>query len=471
MHRAAARLFKHELKFPEILKALRVCSVALPALLLLLLIYWGLGLVDPDDRVRLPILAVYALGTTAHTYSVLLFSHQVAAGLAAGAFFLLASVRRGGPAWHAHAAGLLSGYAVLSEYPLLIAALILTAYVVATARRRPAAIALFALGALVPAGLLLLYNKAAFGGYLQLGYAHIANPHFAQFHKEGALGVSTPNLAAFAGSFFSSSRGYFPFQPWLLLAFPGLYLLMKRRELRAEGIAVIAALIGYTYFISSFSYWQAGGTVSQRHLTALTPFLLPPIAVFARSLKSPDAAPLRVLYATAGLFSIAVVTACTVPFPFFSTQYPNPLYELALRLWRLGLVPYSVGRTVGLPGLWAALPYALAVAAVAAFFLRHAVAQAASAWGRRAELLAAVALVAAVLGAYSLVERDRNLEGKVNDLWGIVVNYEPRDGICDLETRRTDAGGYAHAPTDRTAACEALLGRTGEALDVFRGRR
>ena len=80
LHRGVARLVGHALTFPEVLKVLRVFSVALPSLLLLLLIYWGLGLIDADDRVRLPILAAYALGTTVHTYSVLLFSHALAAG-------------------------------------------------------------------------------------------------------------------------------------------------------------------------------------------------------------------------------------------------------------------------------------------------------------------------------------------------------------------------------------------------------
>jgi hypothetical protein len=518
--KAMAKVVKHDLKFAEIIKVLRVFSVTLPALLLLLLIYRGLGMVEPDDRVRLPLLAAYALGTTAHTYSVLLFSHQVAAGLTAAAFFLAMSVARTSGArmsnvqcpmsntdsrlttddsatppapsiqhpasaladshWQlatgnwplvSLAAGLCAGFAVVCEYPLIIAAAIIAGYVVFTSWRRPLVLVSFALGALVPAAALLAYNKAAFGGYFELGYAHIANPFFAQFHKDGALGVSTPKLAAFGGSFFSASRGYFPFQPWLFLAFPGIYYLFRQRNLRAEGIAVVAAAIGYAYFISSFSYWQAGGTVSQRHLTALTPFLLVPLAVFAREIRAEGMGPLRYVYAAAGLFSILVITFCTVPFPFFSTAYPNPLFDLAFRLWNMGLVPHSVGEAMGIPGLWAAVPFLLVITLVAAFFLRESFGSVQSEWRRRAGVLASVAIVFLVLAAYSLVERDRNLEGKRNDMWGIVGNYEPREGICDLATKRDDKGAYLRSPDDLTRSCHALLGHTADALDEFRKQK
>ncbi|MFA6034195.1 MAG: hypothetical protein WC889_14950 [Myxococcota bacterium] len=454
-YRAASRLFGHEPAFYEILKLLRVTSVALPSLLLIMLLFWGLSMVEPDERVRLAVIIVFALGTTAHTYSVLLFSHQVAGAMGAAAFVLAMKLRRGGSIWLAPPAGFLAGYAVLSEYPLLITAAITGIYLLATTWRRHGAIVLFVLGAAVPAAILLAYNKAAFGGWFSLGYGHIANQYYAQFHQQGALGVTTPKLDAFVGSFFSSSRGYFPFQPWLVLAFPGLWLLYGRRGLRAEAVAVTAAIIGFAYFISSFSYWQGGGTVSQRHLTALTPWLLIPITAFtAHAIRSRSAA-CQWLCAALGLFSIFAITASTVPFPFFSTQYPNPLYELALRLWRLGLIPYSIGRNAGLPGMWAAVPYLLAVAALGVAYLRYTVPQQEGfgSWRRRFVSLMAIASVCLAVAAYSHVARYNNIEGKTHDLWGIIGNYEPRDADCS------------------DSRCLAIFGRTAEALEAYRAGR
>jgi hypothetical protein len=435
-------------------------------------------------------MAVYLFGTTVHTYSVLLFSHAVAAGMGASAFFLAMKVKRGGAAWLAFPSGLFAGYAVLTEYPLLIAAAITSVYVLLSSWKRPGVLALFAIGALGPAALMMLYNKAAFCGYFSVGYAHIGNQYFAQFHRDGALGVTTPKAEAFFGSFFSSSRGYFPFQPWLLLAFPGLYAMwtMGRRNkigdpgqppesegqprgvaptsenaftFRVEAVAVTAAVLGFGYFISSFSYWQAGGTVSQRHLTALTPWLAMPITALVASELRSGGRICGFLLAAAGLFSIFVITACTVPFPFFSTQYPNPLFELALRLWRYGMIPYSIGRNAGLQGISAALPYLLVIACCAAFFLGTALHGSGGGGSKNARFLvpAAAALAAISLGLYSLSGRDNNLEGKRNDLWGIVVNYEPREGFCDAAPGREDAVD---------PVCRAFTGNSADALEVFR---
>jgi hypothetical protein len=150
--------------------------------------------------------------------------------------------------------------------------------------------------------------------------------------------------------------------------------------------------------------------------------------------------------------SMITIIACTVPFPFFSVVYPNPFYELALRLWRLGLVPYNIGRSIGIPGLVSALPYLIVASFYCAFAVK-ACFEGLAAPCRRALFLAAISVSCVSLALYSLAWRDENLEGKTNDLFGIVFNYEPPPYGC---------GGPP------ASVCAAIYGRTADALERYR---
>jgi apolipoprotein N-acyltransferase len=120
------------------------------------------------------VLLLLGLGTMVLALSTLRFSHVFTACLGFAAFALLVRERAGPPSWSlVGLAGLLCGYAVSSEYPLLFVALVLGGYVLS---RRESLTALgvvrrggaYAAGGLVGIVPLALYNHFAFGSWTQL---------------------------------------------------------------------------------------------------------------------------------------------------------------------------------------------------------------------------------------------------------------------------------------------------------------
>jgi hypothetical protein len=229
----------------------------------------------------------YALGTLAFSYSLLFMSHQTTASLLFLGFYVGWCISRNALAvpW-LPLSGFLVGLAVTAEYTSALAALGITAFAVGAAntewRGRLRALAFFVAGALPPALALLAYHSACFGGPLETGYRHLADLAYQPWHLGGFLGITTPQLDALVGSFFSPLRGLFALSPMLLLGFLGLRTLWRdtsQTELRPLAVFTIGLTASYVYFTSSFSYASWGWTSGPRHLTGLIPFLLFPAAL------------------------------------------------------------------------------------------------------------------------------------------------------------------------------------------------
>jgi hypothetical protein len=445
--------------------------VALPSLLFLLALWRFFERFGLTEGERALLTVAFGMGSLHYTFSTLLFSHALAGVLAMSAFLAARAARRGeaGPLRLA-AGGLAAGLALITEYPTVIPLFFVFLYLCLGPTWKRAWI--FALGALPPIAAGLLYHNACFGSPLATGYSHLAQAFFARVHETGLLGVSTPKWAAFSGSFFGPSRGLFWFAPWLLFALPGIYLLLRRREWRAEGLVVLGTLVGYGYFISSFGYWQGGGTVGQRHLTPLVPFLLLPVAEILRRLREGRRAALQVPLRASIAVGIVLTVGCTVPWPYVSSAYANPWSEISLPMWREAIVPPALLEAVGF-----SLPAAILVFFLAVGATLWTVAAGPPAWPWRTRLLhgSAVVTVAALalLGALHHSYRPEAQGRYVRDRQGIarLVDFTDRRPAAREKTfLRAEAARRALTPTEmrRLGYLLAREGETAGALHWYR---
>ena len=118
--------------------------------------------------------------------------------------------------------GLLSGWAVLSEYTVapFAAFLILRA----GARREWRRIFVAGLGAAVPAALLLAYQAVCFGSPFTPSYAREAFPAYAELARQPLFGLTLPRPALLLDYLFHPARGVLVFSPFLAWAAAGFFL-------------------------------------------------------------------------------------------------------------------------------------------------------------------------------------------------------------------------------------------------------
>jgi hypothetical protein len=340
--------------------ALRLFTVALPLCVFLFFFARYVERITGSPAARDLLVVGLGLGTLMYPYGVIFVGHAQAAALAFSGYMLLShpaqsgSRGKGGLLW----AGAFTGLAVLFEYQVIFAAALLAVYAVVVHRRRSL---YFFVGALPAAVLLGAYHTALFGKPWHFPFGHIENPQWAKLHNQVSFfGLGKPNLHALGSILFSVSLGLFVFSPFLLLGVVGAIgaatIGPRRDGLLILGITVLMAL-----FLAGVPNWHAGWCVGPRYITVVAPFLAAGVAhLFARTRNSP------VVGALTGGLVIAAVFLCGISaalYPHYPEQYDNPVFDLALPLLRDGFFPYSLGRWLGLPGVWALVPLALVMVA------------------------------------------------------------------------------------------------------------
>lgn len=264
----------------------RVFAGIVPALVFLMLMYGFLERYVPDAAIRQLVCIAYALGSMAMTYSILFYSHQLGAVCIASAWILAVEVaerRRGLRALAA--AGALAGCAVLVDYQAVFAAVPIAVHVVVKLSQWPRrellrAIAVAVGCAMVPIAILLAYHAVCFGSPFRTGYD--ASTTFAFHHQQGFLGITKLRWDALVGSFLKIDNGLFTLAPWLVLAFPGAYLLARGSKERAAAVDPAARRRGVIELAVGLALVSLGAAIYLAGLERaglVKPFVQGPIVV------------------------------------------------------------------------------------------------------------------------------------------------------------------------------------------------
>jgi hypothetical protein len=260
--------------------------------------------------------------------------------------------------------GLLLGWAVISEYPAALPAAIIGLAAIWTWRRL-AALAWLTLGGLPLVILLALYDWAAFGTPLPIGYEHSAL--WQQQHQTGFLSITYPHMQALWGLTFGLYRGMFTRAPWLLLALPGYVIWWRSGRARAHWWVALLAPLSMLLFYGSSAMWPGGFAAGPRYLVVATPFLA--IA------SAPAAAILwRRAHGRVALLGLIVASllltwseaAARQSFP--PDTIANPWIGYTFPAWREGDIARNLGTAIGLSGPLSLLPLAVLIVVASVYF-------------------------------------------------------------------------------------------------------
>jgi hypothetical protein len=301
-------------------------------------------------------LAALLFATPLFLYSQLFFSHVFVAVLLYFAFRLLYddganSFRR--YLW----AGLLSGMAVISEFPAIFIVAIFGVGLLFTAKKdRYRRLAHFVLGGAPSAILLMVYNAALFGSPFSLSYAHESFAEWAETASRGVFGIGLPTPSNAFLLLVSPARGLFFFSPILILSAVALFTSPKRKSLRHSIRTWVVAL--FILLICGHGAAHAGWAMGARYLILILPFLLDPIFRGEISKFSPI---LRGSLFTASVL-LCLMPALTFPFAPPEFHFPHHNFWKPLLLDEHWVTPVLLN-CFGLPsGGLVLIPFVLALA-------------------------------------------------------------------------------------------------------------
>ncbi len=223
----------------------------------------------------------YGLCTPAYVYATLAVGHQASAFALLSSFLLLWKQEPRRASLRIFASGVLAAYAAVIELQVGPVSAILGFYLLSQCirrERRPDALAIFFVGALLPTVLLLIYNQLAFGSPWDMGYFHHDTREFAQVHKaDNPLGLRKPDWSKLVPLLWGRYRGLTFYAPILFLSIPGWVALVVRRcwDMAIVSMLIVAAVI----FVNlSYPEWTGGWSTGPRLLVPLLPFAMLPVA-------------------------------------------------------------------------------------------------------------------------------------------------------------------------------------------------
>jgi hypothetical protein len=359
------------------IEALWVCRVTAAILPTLLWLWFFHGWLDRRSRhpaLRDAVFFSVALGSLLYGYGLLFVSHTLSAAAAFSAFALLFDAREKGSisASRAFAAGMLTAGVTLLEYPGLPCSLALAVYAAVTllpAARRRGLIA-FAAGGLVPVLAMMHFQWRAFGSPFTPGHLMVESAGFRAAHHQGLYGAVGPSLKALHGLLLDLGAGLFPLTPVLMLAPWGLWLLLRNRERRTDGLCVAAVLVFTVLAIASMNNWRGGWTIGPRYLALCVPFaaFCSLLALERIAVRRPSLAIALAVGATA-----TAMLASGLPsayYPYMPPEITRPLPQLFAVLIAHDYAPRNAGALVSVFGSASMAPLAVVALAALALCLR-----------------------------------------------------------------------------------------------------
>lgn len=278
------------------------------------------------SNIRLSILGTmsYSLGTIVFFYSNMFYAHHVAGFLFFTAFYILiksSNIKEINKS-KIFLSGSLLGLAILCEYPMVVFAVFVFAYLFAVTKSIKKLIYL-AIPVCLAVIILCIYHYACFDNPLKTGYNYEYSHYFAKYHAQGISGIKLPKLSRIIKLTFGLKRGIFMMHPFLLFAFPGAYFGLKSKRKR-EFLFFIIISAAVLLFYSSFKFF------AERFLITAIPFLCIMAIYGVAKLKSKILASIfMVLVAVSSILMLFAIGTDVLARRGNSMCYQNIFYRLA----------------------------------------------------------------------------------------------------------------------------------------------
>ena len=299
------------------------------------------GMSDFDRRLCV---AFFAVGTTAWPYFTMLYGHGPSALFVFWATLFLLDYRKDDRRSSLIASGICYGLAICVEYPTAVMGACAGVYLLSF-ERRAGRIALFsALGAMVPAVIIMGFNAVLFGGALTFGYHLEHSDFYREKMSQGLFGIGLPSLSTAFLLVLSPAKGFLFWSPVAALGFAGALRPVKTQR----GPALFLAGMTLAYVVVLSGYFEASGSacLGPRHLTPL----VAPLALGLALGLPGSSARFRGVALAAGAFSTLLLAIGIATWPQIFEQIRNPLVEFSLPLLFNGA---GAGNTLALPDPWA----------------------------------------------------------------------------------------------------------------------
>ena len=261
-------------------------------------------------------LALLFFATPLFLYSLLFFSHVFVAVAVYFAFRLIYDETRGGPKVLV-IAGVLSGLAVVSEFPAVFAVSVFgVGLFFKDKETRASNLFYFAIGGLPFLLFLLAYNNALFGSPFSMSYAHESFPEWAEVAGQGVFGIGVPSLSNAYLLLLSPSRGLLFSSPVLILSVIAFVRSFDRNNVRR--MVRLAAVAICVIIICGHGAAHGGWAFGPRYLIFIVPLILDPFFEH----ETPD-----IPGVWKGVLLGASVLLCVLPsltFPFAPPEFSFP---------------------------------------------------------------------------------------------------------------------------------------------------
>lgn len=302
-------------------------------------------------------ITLFVFGTPMFSYARLFYGHALAACLL---FVGVVLIERGSatakPSMLA-SGSLLAAAAITVEYGAAFAGIPIAAMLawplLAPDRDRCARLAglgraaLALACALIPVGLLALYQRAAFGSVLATGYHHAADPGFAELHGQGLLGLGAPSWDNVVTHLLALDTGLLAWSPLVVPAVIGLLQLARSAAPHARAGRLHFAIFVVIVLMGLGLSFEGGWRIGPRYLVIALPMLIAGLAEFMDRWRDGSRAVLNAsaigLFAFAASWSLLANSLAATLWPHIDpTNIAEPFGAVLLPLWRDGFGPYGL---------------------------------------------------------------------------------------------------------------------------------
>ena len=352
--------------------------VSLPTALAVACLFWIIVRLRYSVAAAVLTALVFGMGTPIFLYATVFWGHATTSAFLVFAFAALVEIadcRDGRFGWWGFVLGASAGWATVVEYPSAVPAALLACVGLIYGYRHGRRVLIRviiaeAVGALICAAILGLYQWVAFGSPFHLGYQ--SSLFRATDMKAGFLGLTYPKWSALLGITFGLQRGIFLHSPVLLIACVGVILSLKNAQFQPLRVAAILIVVYFVLFNASYTNWWGGWSYGPRYLSPGLPFLCFGLAeIWVRGRRTS-----RVGVIGLSLLGFATTLAGVATTHVWPKQEPFPVKSAMHAFFNGQLMGdrRNVGLVLGLHGLRSLLPllaFWIAALAVAVSYSYH----------------------------------------------------------------------------------------------------